>query len=531
MRSVYRDWWLPALLWVFVLVMSAPCLGAHISEWHTTQFDCDITVQADGSLLVRESDQINVVAPPEYGLRRSLPISSDDRWDRDYGPGYTRDTGLRVQLQEVRFDGQPATFHTNQVLRNYYQVVLGSSENSLLSVAVGPHTLFIAYRVTGAVRFLQDFDELYWNALGHVSSAGGNATVRVHLPAAVPGAQVRTISYAGGRGVSAPRLPGDPPVVTKAIPEGREFSVEALRPNQSLAVVVRWPKGYVQPPQWWDAAHLPVVIAPLLLLAFYLAVRLILRRHQERGTILPQYTPPRGLSPAALRYVLTGGADGTSVAAVLARFLTRGAISATATGSGYTFVRQPGYDTVISKLAAEEAAIGQELFNPAFNFGEGFSSNAALQQEFSALSASDAAAAPMGSQGGAASPANPSPYEPISLGIADMAASTPAPPAQDRVTLNEGDPRINVFVGMIYTRLHAQIEGKYFRWNIGFVLLGMLATFVFVLVWGLRDTIDAFGSVFLTMWIMGFLQIVGAMVTLGIHSARLPSSASRWLLM
>jgi hypothetical protein len=33
------------------------------------------------------------------------------------------------------------------------------------------------------------------------------------------------------------------------------------------------------------------------------------------------------------------------------------------------------------------------------------------------------------------------------------------------------------------------------------------------------------------MWIMGFLQIVGAMVTLGIHSARLPSGASRWLLM
>lgn len=517
---------------VVLAMLATPCLGAHISEWHTTQFDCDITVQADGSLLVRENDQFDVVAPPEYGLRRSLPISSDDRWDRDYGPGYTRDTGLRVQLQEVRFDGEPAAFHTNQVLRNYYQVVLGSSETSLLPVSVGAHTLSIAYRVTGAVRFLQDYDELYWNALGHVSSAGGKVTVRVHLPAAVPGAQVRTISYAGGRGVSAPRLPGDPPVVTKAISDGREFSVEALRPSQSLAVVVRWPKGYVQPPQWWDPAHLPLVIAPLLLLAFYLAVRLILHRHQERGTVLPQYTPPRGFSPAALRYVLTGGADGTSVAAVLARFLTKGAMSATATGSGYTFVRQSGYETVISKLAPEEAAIGQEFFNPAFNFGEGSSSTAAMQREFSTLTAPDpAATACMGPHGGAASSADPSPYEPISLGIADMAASTPAPAAQDRVTLNEGDPRINVFVGMIYTRLHSQIEGKYFRWNIGFVLLGMLATFVFALVWALRDTTDIFGSVFLTVWIMGFLQIVGAMVSLGIHSARLPSSAARWLLM
>jgi hypothetical protein len=481
---------------------------------------------------VRESDQIDVVAPPEYGLRRSLPISSDDRWDRDYGPGYTRDTGLRVQLQEVRFDGAPARFHTNHVLRNYYQVVLGSSETSLLPVSVGSHTLSIAYRVTGAVSFLQDYDELYWNALGHVSSAGGKATVRVHLPAAVPGAQVRTISYAGGRGVSAPRSALDPPVVQQAIPDGREFSVEALRPYQSLAVVVRWPKGYVQPPQWWDPAHLPLVIAPLLLLAFYLVVRLILRRHQERGTVLPQYTAPRELSPAALRYVLTGGADGTSVAAVLARFLTKGAISATPTAGGYTFVRQPNYDTVISKLAAEEAAIGQEFFNPAFNFGEGSSSTAALEREFSTLTASDTGAtAPVGPHGGASSPGDPSPYEPISLGIADMTKNTPAPAAQDRVTLNEGDPRINVFVGMIYTRLHAQIEGKYFRWNIGFVLLGALATFVFALVWALRDNTDTSGSIFLTVWIMGFAQMVGAMVSIGVHSARLPSSASRWLLM
>lgn len=122
------------------------------------------------------------------------------------------------------------------------------------------------------------------------------------------------------------------------------------------------------------------------------------------------------------------------------------------------------------------------------------------------------------------------PDAPISLGIADMPASAAAPAAQDRITLGEGDPRINVFVGMIYSRLHPQIEGKYFRWNIGFVFLGALATFVFALVWALRDTSDPFGSVFLTVWIMGFLQIVGAMVALGIHSARLPSSATRWLL-
>lgn len=512
-----------------VLMMCLPGRAEHMSEWGARQFDCDIVVQPDGSLLVREFEQIDVVAPPKYGLRRNLPIASDDRWDRDYGPGYTKDTGLRVQVKEVRFDGKPTPFHTSQIRAYYYQVVFGSSETALLPVAVGSHRFEITYQVTGAVRFLQDYDELYWNALGHTFPAVGNATVRVHLPAAVPGTQVRTISYAGGRGVSDPRRAGDPPVVQQAIPDGREFSVEALRPYQSLAVVLRWPKGYVQPPQWWDPAHLPLVIAPLALLAFYLAVCLFLRRHQERGTVVPQYTPPRGLSPAALRYVLTGGADGTSVAAVLARFLAKGVISAAASGNGYAFSRLPGYDSVVSKLPPEEAEIGEELFNPGFNFGYDSSSTAAVQQEFSVLTASEAEAATR-PQGGAASLADQPPFEPISLGIADMAANTPPPPSANSVTLSEGDPRINAFVGIIYSKLHGQIEGKYFRWNIGFVLLGMLATFVFALMWALRDTTDAFGSVFLTVWIMVFLQIVGAMVSLGVHSARVPSSAARWLL-
>lgn len=530
MRSAFHGRRLLALV-LAVLAMSVLSLGAHVSEWHTSQFDCDIVVQPDGSLRVREEANIQVFAPLEYGLRRSLPIGSDDRWDRDYGPGYTRDTGLHVRVDEVKLDGEPAPYHISQIRGSYYQVVLGSSESSLLPVGVATHTLAITYRVTGAVRFLENYDQLYWNALGHVSSTDGNATVRVHLPPGVPGTQVRTTSRAGGRGVSQPREAGDAPVVEQAISDGRQFSVEALRPYQSLAVVVRWPKGYVRPPQLWDAAHLPLVIGPVLLLSFYLGVLLYLRRGQQRGTVLPQYTPPRGLSPAALRYLLTGGADGTSVAAVLARLLTKGAISATAAGSGYNFTRQPTYDTVVSKLLPEEAAIGQELFNPAFNFGESPSSTAALSEEFTALNVSNATISAPATPHHCAEPeTNPPPDAPISLGIADMATNTPPLPSAQRVTLSEGDPRINVFVGMIYTRLHTQIEGKYFRWNIGFVFLGVLATFVFALVWALHDTTDAFGSVFLTVWIMGFLQLLGAMVALGIHSARLPSSSLRWLL-
>src|SRR5579864_743680 len=146
MRSAFHGWRWPALV-LPVLAMSVLSFGAHVSEWHTTQFDCDIVVQPDGSLLVREKANIEVVAPLEYGLRRSLPIGSDDRWDRDYGPGYTRDTGLRVWVDEVKLDGAPVPSHTSQIRGSHYQVVFGSSEASLLPVSVGPHTIAITYHV------------------------------------------------------------------------------------------------------------------------------------------------------------------------------------------------------------------------------------------------------------------------------------------------------------------------------------------------------------------------------------------------
>ena len=69
-----------------------------------------------------------------------------------------------------------------------------------------------------------------------------------------------------------------------------------------------------------------LLIAPALLLLYYVVVWLALGRQPQRGAIAIQYQPPQGLSPAAMRYIRTTGCDGRTLAATIAQLAARGCI-------------------------------------------------------------------------------------------------------------------------------------------------------------------------------------------------------------
>ena len=206
---------------------------------------------------------------------------------------------------------------------------------------------------------------------------------------------------------------------------------------------------------------------------------MFLRRNVERFSTAPQYEPPGGLSPAALRFIARGAVDGTSVAASLSNLSVRGYIQVEARGSSYVFWRNRKCDTDITKLPAEEAAIAELMFDPNANVAD-----------------------PMCGNGS----------DLLSLSIAGNKSSGSDKGYAQSVAFGPSDPRINVLVGAIYTRLKPQLAGKYFTWNAWIVLLGMLATLIFgvALVLG---TGQENGSLFLAVWsfffFQGFSTVVG----------------------
>ncbi len=446
-------------------------------DWHVNSLKATIVVNPDSSLLVDET-QVIPENDRNFGLRCDIPIGDEDRWDRNHNPGHTDDNGLRVKVQKVTVNGQPVAFHIDHYRHTFYQVIVDRN-NQLYSDEPGQHVLNVVYRVTGAIRSVGAADELYWNVAGQkLSIRYDSQSVRVVLPAGVPVESVQASSYAGGF---------NSPVGTEKFSDGVEFSIDNALPHQSLSITMRWPQGYIHRDNFEGRYGPPYFLAPLLLLAIYVSARFYLRRNFEPCSTAPQYEPPAGLSPAALRYVMHGIIDGTSVAACLADLTVRGYIEAQAKGASFSFWRTSKCDTDLGKLPSEEAAIAELLFDPSANVV-------------------DPACGPVND------------YQ-------DLSALNRNPPISNRqlervVAFGPADPRVNVLIGAIRTRMKPELDGKYFTWNSWIAFLGMAATFIFGLAVVL-STGQKSSSLFLAIWSFFFFQCFCSVVGMALFGRQI----------
>jgi Predicted membrane protein (DUF2207) len=418
--------------------------------WHVNSLKAKVIVNSDASLSVDETLIIPENADPNFGLRCEIPIGDDDRWDREFGPGYTEDNGLRLKIQRVVVDGAPAEYRLDHSLHHFHQVIMGRG-NRWTSFGPGAHELNVVYQVTGALRAVGADDELYWNVAGHsLPIAYDSVSARVYLPDGAGGDSLQISSYEGGRGVTAARMRSGMAIESTKLRDGAEFSVGDVGPHESLTIVLRWPQGFVHRPTTREKYFSAFYFSPVILLLFYIASRLYLRRDVAPYSTAPQYEPPQGLSPAALRYVMRGSVDGTSVAASLASLAVQGYVQVETKGASYRFRRTQKCDSGLDKLPAEQKAIAELMFDPSANVAD---AACGTRNDFH------------------------------DEGIARQVASDQK--WADSVTFGPSDPRVNVLVGTIYSRVKPQLDGKYFTWNAGIVFFAMLATLIFAWRWWL----------------------------------------------
>ncbi len=323
-------------------------------------FTSDITLRKDATLDVREEFIVHSAADYfRYGLVRDLPIDSEARWDRSLAGAYAKDTGIRVKILEVSEDGAPVSYEQGSDF-SYPQLRI----IPWTPVAAGDHHLVLRYEADGVTQFLAGRDQLYWNAVGHYWRLPvDEAVVRVHLPAEVPSGVVTPAAYSGWRGAT-PGHRGAAAVAAKPIADGFEFSAANLGSTESLSASLTWPKGFLMPPALGPLSHDGyLLIAPSLLLLYYLVVWLALPRQPHPGAVAIQYKPPEGLSPGAMRYIRTTGCDGRTLAATLAQLGARGLIAIEPQDSKYKLTSL-GIDanSLQPPLAPEELSLYGLLF-------------------------------------------------------------------------------------------------------------------------------------------------------------------------
>lgn len=254
--------------------------------------------------------------------------------------------------------------------------------------------------------------------------------------------------------------------------------------------------------QMLQADDLRVVIFPAALLAYYFVSWLIVGRDPKIKNITPQYEPPPGISPAVARYVLTGGSDGTTLAAILAELAAKHVISIqSGTAGGYRIRLLNDKVTVMP----EEAAVLKNLLDVEL-----------AVQTYAATQTAKVSTVPV--------PLPPKPSAPIfgddvleaSVGRAVLPAEVP----QSETLIDPAAGRqIKSIVDSIQATFRDNLKGIYVRWNSGFVWVGMIATFAWSLITAWRLEVPEGSPLFQTFWLLSFTSVSG-LVMAGVWISR-----------
>lgn len=261
-----------------------------------------VDVQKDGTLDVAERIRVNAEGHwIRHGIYRDFPVIYR------LPSGYVRRIGFVVT--EVRRDGRPEPWHETAMDR-FVRVYIGDKN---VNVSPGAHEYLLKYRTTRQLRFFPDHDELYWNATGNFWAFPIlSATAQINLP---PGARIlKTAAYTGAYGASGKdwRITAE---------TGNSITFQTTRPlarHEGLTVAVAFPKGTVREPGSFDLwmaslkdnlGFVALIAAVVAVGVYFLLTWLRIGRDPRKGTIIPLFSPPDGMSPGLVSYVSYEGFD------------------------------------------------------------------------------------------------------------------------------------------------------------------------------------------------------------------------------
>ncbi len=305
------------------------------SDERILSFHSDVRVFTDGMIEVTETIQVRAEGNQiRRGIYRDFPVEYEDRLGNNYE--------ITVEPMAVQRNEMPEAFHT---VRNQRDVRIYFGRSDRL-IEAGVHTYTYRYRANRLLGFFEQHDELYWNVTGNrwafpIDKA--SATVTLEFDA--PRNQILVEGYTGRSG-------------SKAQEYGRfmdeagaiHFSADGpLPPAHGLTIVVGWPKGLVVEPSrlqrigWLLSDNKNLLIALLglvLLLAYYIPVWRKHGKDPEEGVVVTRYEPPKGFSPASLRYIRQMYYDDKVMTAAIVNLAVK----------GYLKIKKKGDTHSISKL-------------------------------------------------------------------------------------------------------------------------------------------------------------------------------------
>lgn len=264
------------------------------------RFESVVQVAPDGTLDVSETIRVRAEGRQiQRGIYRDFPLTFQD--------GSGRSRRVTFELIDVTRDGRPEPHFIRSNSKGVR--IYAGNENILLKP--GSYIYQIRYRTGRQIRFLDGHEELFWNATGNAWSFPiHTAHAIIRLPDGR--APTRWAAFTGRFGERGTAYSG-------RVLNDNTLSVtttKVLNPGEGLSVVAQLPAGIVIPPsgarglyyQFLDyRRHVIACLGLAGLLAFYFLTWNAVGRDPPKGTIIPLFHPPEGISPALAGYIRDWG--------------------------------------------------------------------------------------------------------------------------------------------------------------------------------------------------------------------------------
>ncbi|MGC1373073.1 MAG: DUF2207 domain-containing protein, partial [Candidatus Sulfotelmatobacter sp.] len=295
---------------VLACTLAAP---AFARSWRISNFQDDITVKNDGSVLVNETITATFIGD-YHGIYRTIPIEYP-------GPNGTN-YELFVGIISVT-DGSGHKLKYDSSTSGAYRelkIYIPDADDAT-------RTVEIAYRVRNATRFFDQYDEFYWNVTGNNWPVPiDHATATVHFPADAAGS-LRAQAFTG--------VYGSTERDATAKVDGSAVAFETTNPlpmRGGLTIDVYIPKGILKQPSgftkfWWFVGSNPVVFLPLVTLLVMFTLWWSVGRDPDPGeSVAPMYEPPPGISPAEAGTLLDDSIHPRDITSTIVDLAVRGYI-------------------------------------------------------------------------------------------------------------------------------------------------------------------------------------------------------------
>jgi len=334
-------------------------------------FDAQVTVRPDGVLRVVET--IEVIAAGrqiQRGIFRDFPTRGIT------GLGFNHRVDFRVVA--VERNGRPEPWFSKP-LNIGVRVYFGDPD---VLLEHGRHRYALTYETSPQLLHRSGEDELYWNVTGNDWAFPiDRASATVRLP---PGAAATAVAgYTGPRGWQG----ADFEILRRDGGTVQLATTRTLAPGEGFTIAVAWPEGTVTRPRPGDqrlafiAANrgtLAGYVLTVVLLAYFVVAWHRVGRDPPKGTVIPLFEAPDGLSPVATGYIWNQGFRGgfaasRALAVAISSLATRRLVGIEDEGDGEYLVERLGRRQ--RGLPPGEAAVLKALFQDdgdAIRFGGGY---------------------------------------------------------------------------------------------------------------------------------------------------------------